>query len=372
MIQKFASHTISILFIGLVFILIQTFVSSSDSNTSSRYEHSLKRYTQLNFLDLTNPKDRILLREALDFFEPQHTLKHDTLLIEIESYLDKRLNQTARTKINTQNITTEKITEIVTMMFKFFVIYLLVLLVTYYGVETFAIYRFIRFQQGYSFLTRILKAVDRINSSKTIIDKIKSIIRLSETIVKAVLKAIIYLTLFAPAYVIAYSFKPSFDTSSILLMVVLGVISNGLLATYTQKYFTFLVQESKKGYVQTAIVKNLHRSFRFTDKDGITPGSIFRIKKQFSGHIFDQIFENVRIQYLKTLKEQASFLISGLIIIEMALNIQGHLCYELMQQILYKNLAIVLIIIFGIFMIVKITEIVIDYIVQRHMRHIDN
>ncbi len=69
---------------------------------------------------------------------------------------------------------------------------------------------------------------------------------------------------------------------------------------------------------------------------------------------------NARYQFLTTLKEHASFLITGLIIIEMALNIQGHLGYELMQNILYKQYDVVLSIILGMFLLVKSTEIVVD------------
>jgi hypothetical protein len=139
-----------------------------------------------------------------------------------------------------------------------------------------------------------------------------------------------------------------------------------------QKYYTFLVSESRKGYVKTAIVKNLDSRMIFDKEKGIPLSSIFRINKKFSGHIFDQIYENVRFQYLNTLKEQASFLITGLIIIEMALNIQGHLCYELMQNILYKNLSVILLILFGIFLIVKLTQIVIDFVVIRQQIRIGN
>ena len=139
-----------------------------------------------------------------------------------------------------------------------------------------------------------------------------------------------------------------------------------------QKYYTFLVSESRKGYVKTAIVKNLDSLMILNKEKGIPLSSIFRINKKFPGHIFDQIYENVRFQYLNTLKEQASFLITGLIIIEMALNIQGHLCYELMQNILYKNLSVILLILFGIFVIVKLTQIVIDIVVIRQQIRIGN
>ena len=139
-----------------------------------------------------------------------------------------------------------------------------------------------------------------------------------------------------------------------------------------QKFYTFLTAESRKGYVQTAIVKNLNKDYDFRSKTGIPLSSIFRIRKSFPGHIFGHIYQNVRYQYLNTLKEQASFLITGLIIIEMALNIQGHLCYELMQNILYRNLGIVLLILFGIFLIVKFTEMVIDYLLFIQDRKIGN
>jgi hypothetical protein len=371
MIRKFNSHIISILFVALIFFLAHSILLSSEDESPYNYEKEIKEYTNLDFLDLTSPKDRLLLRESLDFFEPHKTFQHDSLLAEIELYLNERYSQSARLRENRESLSLAKLIEILLMMFKFMLIYILVLTVTYYGVETFAIYRFIRFQQGRGFISRLLAAFEKISTSESGRDKLRSFGLFLERIAKGIIKGIAYLTLFAPAYVIAYSFKTSFDTSSLLLMIILGVVSNGLLITYTQKYFTFLVQESRKGYVQTAIVKNLNKNYLFKDKKGISRSSIFRIKKRFPGHIFDQIYENVRIQYLRTLKEQASFLISGLIIIEMALNIQGHLCYELMQQLLYKNFSLVLIIVFGIFLIVKITEMFIDYIAGRHQRHID-
>jgi ABC-type dipeptide/oligopeptide/nickel transport system permease component len=110
----------------------------------------------------------------------------------------------------------------------------------------------------------------------------------------------------------------------------------------------------------------------FNQEKGISLSSIFRLNKKFPGHVSDQIYENVRHQYLNTLKEQASFLITGLIIIEMALNIQGHLCYELMQNILYKNLPVVLFILFGIFLLVKLTQVIIDIFGAKHQVRIGN
>lgn len=88
--------------------------------------------------------------------------------------------------------------------------------------------------------------------------------------------------------------------------------------------------------------------------------------------MFDHIFSNAAHQYLPTIKEQASFLISGLIIIEMALNIHGHLSYEMLRQLLYRNYSIVAVIILFIFYTVKATEIVADYLVFRGNEKLEN
>ena len=92
----------------------------------------------------------------------------------------------------------------------------------------------------------------------------------------------------------------------------------------------------------------------------------------YYSHIFQHIYLNARYQYILTLKEQASFLITGLIIIEMALNIHGHLCYELLQNILYKQYDMVLTILLGIFLVVKLTEIVVDMWMDREAQKFEN
>ena len=94
--------------------------------------------------------------------------------------------------------------------------------------------------------------------------------------------------------------------------------------------------------------------------------------KKFPGHVFQHIFSNARYQYVATFKEQASFLISGLVIIEMALNIQNHLCYELLQSLLFQQFAISLLIVLGIFFVLKATEILVDIWLFIQERHYDN
>jgi hypothetical protein len=370
--KKLYNHLISILFVGILFFIIYLLIPTETLDEKYSDLSLIQAYTELDFLDLSSPEDRQLLREALEIYDPQNTFHHDSLLAEIEQYLTDRMLAAAGPRQLTQGISSDKFLSLLNMLVKFASIYILVLLVTYYAVETFAVYRFVRDQYRLSFFKSILHTAQKLTDARDFKSKSTYFFRMIGKTGRIMLKALITLILFAPAYVIAYSFKTRFDTDSFLLMIVLGVISNGLLITYTQKYYTFLVSESRKGYVRTAIVKNLDAGFIFDKEAGISLSSIFNFNKKFPGHVFDHIYENVRFQYLNTLKEQASFLITGLIIIEMALNIQGHLCYELMQNILYKNLPVVLVILFGIFLIVKLTQIVIDSIVTRQQRKIGN
>jgi hypothetical protein len=370
--QKFKNHLISILFVGILFFVIHALFPTATRQEKYSDLALIQTYTELKFLDLHSPEDRLLLREALEIYDPQNPSRHDSLLTEIERYLTNRMLAAAGSRELAQGLDGDKFLSILIMLIKFTAIYILVLVVTYYGVETFAIYRFISDKSRSSYFKSISTTVQKLTDAHNFKTRGTYFIRMIGKTGRIFLKALITLVLFAPAYVIAYSFKTRFDTDSLLFMIILAVISNGLLITYMQKYYTFLVSESGKGYVQTAIVKNLAAALLFNQESGISLSSIFRFNKKFPGHIFDQIYENVRFQYLNTLKEQASFLITGLIIIEMALNIQGHLCYELMQNILYKNLAVVLVILFGIFLVVKLTQIAIDTIVFRQQQRIGN
>jgi hypothetical protein len=152
-------------------------------------------------------------------------------------------------------------------------------------------------------------------------------------------------------------------------MVLLAAVSNGLLITYANKFHAFLVAESRRGYVLTARVKNLEADY---SPSTIGWRSILRPFKRFDGHIFEHIYTNARHQYGPTMKEQAAFLITGLIIIEMALNIHGHLSYELLRQMLYRNYDIVLSVILLIFLTVKITEIAADMLAERAAARYEN
>jgi hypothetical protein len=371
--KKLIEHIFSIIVVGLLFSIISFFLSVNDRTQAQSGDKRINNYVQIDFIDFDDPFERALFKDVLNIFYPAQSSKSDSILSEIlRSRSIQVETQLSKSQISL-GLSGEKLANLVLMYLKFILIYIIVLLLTTYGVQTFASLRFIKMKQGKSsYLILFWRTIKHRSFNSGIFGWIKHKINASYWLLKAGVKGFTFLILFSPAYVIAYSFKTRFDTNSIVFMILLGVISNGLLITYMHKFFTFLVSESRKGYIQTAIVKNLNNNYSQNSGDGISNKLLFAIKKSFPGHVFQHIFINARYQYISTIKEQASFLITGLIIIEMALNIQGHLCYELLQNLLYKNYHIVLIIIFGIFLVVKATEIVSDYIFIHETRKYEN
>ncbi len=319
----------------------------------------LDPYMKLDSIDLGNPLDAALFKETLNIFHPDTPARNDSLVEAIQKFRQEQFtNRAYKTGGEERGLSSAKLSALGGMYLQFILMYVIIMIFTYHAAQNLAIFRFVRMKQNRT--SYLAEAYSRMVAGKTIGRGASFYLHVAMLVAKAALKGIAYAVLFAPAYVIAYSIKSSVDTDSFIFMIILGVVSNGLLVNYANKFFTFLVAESHKGYVETAIVKNLSNSYAWATPDGIPYQAVVHPKSLVSSHVFRHIYVNARYQFLTTLKEHASFLITGLIIIEMALNVQGHLGYELMQNILYKQYDVVLSIILGMFLLVKATEIVVD------------
>jgi hypothetical protein len=299
----------------------------------------------ISFVKLNDSFHTALLNDAADIYFPGRSDKNARLVSEAIITRERNFSRNLETEFLVERLSAGKLRQIVVMYLKFVLVYAVVMLLTYYGVQTLGTWLFVyeRRQSGEQadeFGNRIVKFLSRFAG------------------------AIITMILFSPAYVIAYSIRTKLNTDTVLFMIVLGVVSNGLLIVYAAKFRAFLEVESRKGYIDTAVVKNLNSLWSRKD-GGITITSILKPRKCFSGHVFEHIYRNAVFQYLSTIKEQAAFLVTGLIIIEMALNIQGHLCYEMLREMMYGNTDIVVVILLLIFYTVKVTEIATDVAISR-------
>jgi hypothetical protein len=345
--SKIIEHVAGIAFVSAILIsLIVIFDLSSDRE--NRNENSrITKFINVPISNYNDPFQRALFKDVLNIYFPGQSSTNDSLAKQVLSTKESRFNEKLMNPHTKEHLTTSSFFELFGMYLKFLIIYIIAMLLTYYGVQTLAVWRFVSSRQ-----------TGRANNhSKPFF---------------SFLTGILYFFLFSPAYVIAYSIRTEFNTDTVFFMVILGVMSNGLLVMYANKFHAFLTAESRKGYIETALAKNLISSWNYNNQDGIAFRSIFKPIKKFKGHVFDHIFMNARHQYLSTIKEQSSFLITGLVIIEMALNIHGHLNYEMLRQILYKNYDKVIIILLGIFYTVKMTEIFADYLVHRENLKFEN
>ena len=364
------THLLSILVVAGAFALILAATGGGTDPEAEARRRLVAPFLELEFFDAGDPLHRALLKETLRLYYPSSEEKIDSLLQAIDAYRQEQfVSETEKTGAEALGWTSRKVARLIPMYLQFTVIYGIVLLLTLYGAQTLGTYRFILDRRGTPPLLRAYwRRVAAALPTRNLLRIAAAVFGNLPLLGLALLKGFAYAILFAPAYVIAYSLKTRFDTDSYLFMIVLGVVSNGMVITYANKFYLYLIHESRKGYVETAIVKNLARTFQWGVPGGIPRRAVFRIRKHFGGHVLQHIYENARFQYIPALKEQATFLVTGLIIIEMALNIQGHFCYEMLQNILRTDYTVVAGMLLAIFVLVKATDILVDLWYEREAR----
>ena len=368
---KLIEHSASILLVALAFGIFGALVMEKEASLRTARAKMIEPYLHLDFIDFGNPLHRTLFKETLDIFHPERIAGNDSLLQAIQRFHQEQFASLIyKTGREERGLSSARILTLGTMYGQFMIIYLIVMVLSYHAAQSLAIVRFVKMMQHQP--SNILALYEQIVRLRHKPLDFSSYFRVLIILGRIFVRGMSYSVLFAPAYVIAYSIRSGYDADSYLFMIVLGVISNGLLITYANKFYTFLVTESRKGYIQTALVKNLDSSYDWATPDGVAYAAVLRPKSLFPSHVFRHIYMNARYQYLPSLKEHASFLITGLIIIEMALNIQGQLGYELLQNILYRQYDVAMAIIVGIFLIVKTTEIVVDVWVHHESGKYEN
>ena len=356
--NRLIEHISGMIFVTVLLLILMAVLHRTSTRQANHEGSRVKAFLDVPVSNVEDRFQRALFKDVMNVFYPDQIETNDTIVREVLSIKGDQFNDKLQSTYIKRGISISALIDIAILFLKFLLVYIIVMVLTYYGVQTLASWRFIR-EKHKEYLQ--IHLTDELYNPRFKWSKV----------ITSIVKTVAYFVLFSPAYVIAYSIRTEFNTESVFFMIFLGVISNGLLMTYTNKFYAFLVSESRKGYIDTARAKNLNEKFTIS-QDGIALGLLLHPFKQFNGHLFNHIYKNAHFQYLSTIKEQASFLITGLIIIEMALNIHGNLNYELLRQILYKNYEIVILIVLSIFYTVKCTEIFTDYLVYREMQKYEN
>ena len=361
--SKVIEHGLSVFCVGLLFLAALWWYSSMQSDSRAQRDEALAPFLSLDSVDLSIPYHRELFRETAEAFFPGQP--SDSLLGAIDSYRAERFTNREYKSGVERTMTGADLARLGGMYLQFVAVYLVTLLLTSVAARSLAVLTFVSAKQGGgSAPTRLLRLVLERRGADG-----RMLLRL---LLRAAGSAVAGFILFSPAYVVAYALKGRIDTGSILFMILLAVFTNGVLINYATRFFNLLTAESRKGYVDTARVKNLRAGWGWNSPHGLPLRLLWRPREFATGHIFQQIYLQARFQLVPALKEHASFLITGLIIIEMALNIQGHLGYELLQNILYRRYDVVVTILFGMFLLVKLTELAVDWRVHLVTRRFAN
>lgn len=352
-------HTASFVLVVLLSLGMLSWIRSQREKTSEEAIGFIESYLSLDSLDLADPLQAVLFKETLEKFYPTRASFRDSVARALDVYRVRKMVEAERAAAAPSDVfSREFVFRLGRMYAQFVLVFLIAIVLIYYGARIVAVHRFTQARKGLaSSLQRLSRAWSDWTQGKT---RGSGALEVAGLCGMAVLKGLGFLVLFSPAYVLAYSLKIEINSGNLLMMVILAVISNGLLINYSNKFFIFLVQESRKGYVETAIVKGLESEYSRSTSWISSLSVIFFPQKRYSHHVFKHIYLNARFQFIPSVKELAAFLVTGLIIIEMALNVQGHLCYQLLQSLLFHQYDVAVTIGLGIFLVVKATELGVD------------
>jgi hypothetical protein len=334
-------HCAAVVVVGLLLLALTAVLESADAGKRETRRRPVAPYLSLPHVDLGDPLHEVLFRETLTIFYPGQSARNDSLLAAVQEYR-RSVFTDPREKSGggPRGLPPPVLWRLLEMYLQFVVVFGVAMALSYAGARSLGVYRFFRQRQEALGERPRRPAWQRVGI--------------------AILRALAYALFFSPAYVVAYALRTRVNTDSQLVLILLAVCTNGLLVTAANRFFTALTAEHRKGYVQTAVVKGLRRSYAFRGRGGVALRAVFFPARLASSHVFHAMYENARLQFVPALKEQASFLITGLIIIEMALNIQGHLGYELLQALLAREVAEAALIVFGLFTLVKAAELAVD------------
>ena len=359
-------HLSAVLVVGVVLAALAILLTVVEESRTQPSDPSIARYLAIGDVDWSRPLHKELFRDSYLFLHPASEGAIDSILRNIEEMRIRDLTDPTR-KLGGERktLTWDTVGGLVPMYVVFIIVFLSVLGLTYVAARAMAIRKFILSKQGRSsYLRRYVAAVQSGGLKE-------AVVRL-DLLARSLMYGIASLVLFSPAYVVAYSLRTRLDTENVFFLILLAVVTNGVLVHYAGRLYALLVTESRKGYVETAIVKGVRGKYSWDHGEGLPRMVMFTPAQAAKGHVFHEIYRNARLQFIPSMKEHVTFMVTGLVIIEMALNIKGYLCYTLLQHMLFREYDIAIAIVFLIFVAVKVIEVCIDVWHAFELRKYDN
>lgn len=330
-------HLLSFLVVSVVFFFIGIALQPLKSASTAKPDPAIATWLSIKEIDWQDPVHQAVVADMIEAANPD--ADGEQIVRSVMRYqADLLARGLAENRQQAGLVFHDPVTAL-WQFFQFALFYSLVLLVSVYGAQTIGTYRFL-----------LLIRHDEQESGGW----------------RDAARTGLLFILFSPGFLVAYSLKAIWNADSWPVLLALGLLTNGSLALYSQKFLNLLLTTHHRGFIQMARVRGVNENFAPGKPDGVPWRVIFSWSKSFPGHLLHHSMINARLDYGPTAREQAAFTVTCLIILEMALNIQGHFGYELLRQVLYRNVADVLIMMASLFLLVRATEWVVD--VQQHRK----
>ena len=167
--KKLIEHSLSIVFVAFIFIAVSFFLSNNEEKNESEKRKRIKNYAELDGVNFENPFERALFKDVLNTFYPDQKTKNDSLIHAILKYRHQQLETNIKQSRITHGLSRGKLINLLFMFSKFIAVYVLVLLLTTYGVQTFATFRFVKMKQKKSsYLLLMWQALKRYPDNRKI------------------------------------------------------------------------------------------------------------------------------------------------------------------------------------------------------------
>ncbi|MCB0298507.1 MAG: hypothetical protein KDE52_00540, partial [Calditrichaeota bacterium] len=94
--KNLIEHILSLVIVSAIFIALIVHFNTTAQQQQAKSDAVLEEYLQLDFLELSNPLHKSLLRETLNTYFPNQTAKNDSLVRAIDSYRAEQITSMQR------------------------------------------------------------------------------------------------------------------------------------------------------------------------------------------------------------------------------------------------------------------------------------
>lgn len=358
--------------VGFAVVLLASllFISFSDGVEEDAWMPTSADWSVVDSIDVRDPMQFTLLRETMSVFYDREPGRVAALTRDVQDSLRRRAALIEQSALaGKRGLNGDQLRRLGGQYLSFIAVYIVSMAITVVAARVGAILKYLGARRRRAFFHRCSVTAQRLVSTDR---SWRTAGEMAALMAEGAVRSVATIVLFSPAYVVAYAIKPGFETDNLAFMVGLTVVTNGVLIGLANTFTMILLHERRKGYVETARVKGLSdiatSQASWLDSVHVMLWPMSKGKRD----VFHQVYANARLQCIPAIKRHASFMITGLIIVEMALNVQGQLCYTLMQSVLFGDTTRAVAIVVGIYALVKATELIVDVWQERQLSRYRN